>query len=150
MTDEATNIHGTAIVVATTGLLFLGPSGIGKSSVAFSCLAAAKPLGLFSALVADDRVLISQRNGHVIAECPPAIAGLMEVRGTGILRIPYISPVLIHFAVLPGDPNTAERLPDENEQIEVAEGISLPVIRISSAAINPLAIIMAKIPIRLN
>lgn len=150
MTEETTNIHGTAIVVATTGLLFLGPSGIGKSSLAFSCLAAAKPLGLFSALVADDRVLISKRNDHVIAECPPSIAGLIEVRGTGILKIPYISPVLIHFAVLPVDLGTAERLPDEDEQIEVAEGISLPVIRISTTAANPLAIIMAKIPIKLN
>ncbi|HEY0123113.1 MAG TPA: HPr kinase/phosphorylase [Rhizobium sp.] len=150
MREEVTNIHGTAIVVATTGLLFLGPSGIGKSSLAFSCLAAAKPLGLFAALVADDRVLVSERNGHVIAECPPTIAGLMEVRGTGILRIPYISPVLIHFAVLPVDPATAERLPDENERIDVTEAISLPVIRVSAAAVNPLAIIMAKIPIRLD
>jgi serine kinase of HPr protein (carbohydrate metabolism regulator) len=150
MTEEATNIHGTAIVVATTGLLFLGPSGIGKSSLAFSCLAATKPLGLFSALVADDRVLISERNGHVVAECPPPIAGLIEVRGTGILRIPFISPVLIHFAVLPVDPATGERLPDEDEQIEVAEGIFLPVIRISTTTANPLAVIMAKIPIRLN
>jgi serine kinase of HPr protein (carbohydrate metabolism regulator) len=150
MTENATNIHGTAIVVATTGLLFLGPSGTGKSSLAFSCLAGAKPLGVFSALVADDRVLISQRNGHVIAECPPSIAGLIEVRGTGILRIPYISPVLVHFAVLPVDAADAERLPDENERIDVAEGISLPVIRISSDTTNPLAVIMAKIPIRLS
>jgi serine kinase of HPr protein (carbohydrate metabolism regulator) len=149
MTEKA-NIHGTAIVVATTGLLFLGPSGAGKSALAFSCLAAAKPLGLFSALVADDQVLLSQRGGRVIAECPPTIAGLMEIRGTGIVRIPYISPVLIHFAVLPVDPATAERLPDENEHIDVTEAISLPVIRVSSAAVNPLAIIMAKIPIRLD
>jgi serine kinase of HPr protein (carbohydrate metabolism regulator) len=150
MTEETTNIHGTAIVVAKTGLLFLGPSGIGKSSLAFSCLAAAKPLGLFSALVADDRVLISKRNDHVIAECPPSIAGLIEVRGTGILKIPYISPVLVHFAVLPVDLSTADRLPEEDEQMEVADGIFLPVIRISTAAANPLAIIMAKIPIKLN
>lgn len=150
MTDGAVNIHGTAIVVATTGILFLGPSGSGKSSLAFSCLAAAKPLGIFSALVADDRVLISRRNDHVIAECPPSIAGLIEVRGTGILRIPHISPVLIHYAVLPVDPAGAERLPDENERIQVTDHIDLPVIRISNAISNPLAVILSKIPIKLD
>ena len=85
--QEAVNIHGTAIAVGTAGLLFLGPSGIGKSSLAFACLASAKQLGLPSALIADDRVLVSRRDGTVIAECPPSIAGLIEIRGTGILTI---------------------------------------------------------------
>lgn len=147
MTKHPANVHGTAIVVADTGLLFLGPSGAGKSSLAFLCLAAAKPLGLFAALVADDRVLISQRDNDVSAECPPSIAGLIEIRGTGIIRIPHVSPALMHFAILPVDPATAERLPPEGERIEVIENVSLPVIRLLATAPNPLAIIMAKIPI---
>lgn len=140
------NIHGTAIVVGQIGLLFLGPSGVGKSSLAFACLASARQLGLFCALVADDRVLLSERDGAVVGECPPSIAGLIEIRGTGILRIPSVSSNKIDFAVLPGDPATAERLPPEDEQIAVAEITRLPVIRMSTTTINPLAIIMAKHP----
>jgi serine kinase of HPr protein (carbohydrate metabolism regulator) len=148
MTDKPANIHGTAIVVGGTGLLFLGPSGAGKSALAFLCLAAARPLGLSSALVADDRVLISERDAEVWAECPPSIAGLMEIRGTGIVRIPHVSPAIVHLAVRPVDPVAAERLPPEDERIEVVDGIFLPAIRLLATSPNPLAIIMAKIPIR--
>jgi serine kinase of HPr protein (carbohydrate metabolism regulator) len=148
MNNQPANIHGTAIAVGDTGLLFLGSSGAGKSSLAFLCLAAARPLGLSSALVADDRVLISESDGEVWAECPPSIAGLMEIRGTGIVRIPHVSPAIMHLAVLPVDPVVAERLPPEDERIEVVDGIFLPAIRLLTTSPNPLAIIMAKIPIR--
>jgi serine kinase of HPr protein (carbohydrate metabolism regulator) len=143
---DPANIHGTAIVVGKTGLLFLGASGAGKSSLAFACLVSAKQFGLAAALVADDRVLLSRHDDAVIAECPPSIAGLIEIRGTGILRLASVPLAQIHFAVLPGNPTTAERLPPDDERIEVIETVSLPVIRILSTSVSPLAIIMAKHP----
>jgi len=145
MTGETTNIHATAIVIGRTGLLFLGPSGSGKSALAFSCLAAAKPLGLAASLVADDRVLISRHNGSIVAKCPPSIAGLMEIRYTGIVRIPYVSQAEMHFAVRAVDPATAERLPPEDERIDITTSARLPLIRVAATFANPLAIIMAKI-----
>jgi serine kinase of HPr protein (carbohydrate metabolism regulator) len=143
---EPVNIHGTAISVENTGLLFLGPSGIGKSALAFSCLASAKSLGLQAALIADDRVLLSREDGRILAACPPSIAGQMEIRGTGIVQMAHKSPVFVDFAVLPGTPATSARLPEEDEWIEVAADIRLPVIRLFNTAPNPLAVIMAKIP----
>lgn len=145
MAGEATNIHATAIVIGTTGLLFLGPSGSGKSTLAFSCLAAARPLGLAASLIADDRVLITEQNGSVVAKCPPSIAGLMEIRYTGIVRMPYISEGEMHFAIRPVDPESAERLPPEDEQVHISDSIRLPLIRLAATSANPLAIIMAKI-----
>ncbi|MGY5805003.1 HPr kinase/phosphorylase [Rhizobium sp. LEGMi12c] len=145
MTGETTNIHATAIVIGKTGLLFLGPSGSGKSALAFSCLAAAKPLGLAASLVADDRVLIAEQNGSVIAKCPPSIAGLMEIRYTGIVRLPHISQGEMHFAIHLVDPAKAERLPPEGEQIDITASARLPLIRLAATSANPLAIIMAKI-----
>ncbi|MEF0940579.1 HPr kinase/phosphorylase [Rhizobium sp. BR 362] len=150
MSHKATNIHGTAIVIGKTGLLFLGPSGSGKSSLAFACLAAAKPLGVSAALVADDQVFITQRDGAVIAECPASIAGMMEIRYTGIVRLPHVSNAEMHFAICPVDPATAERLPPEDEQVDVTESIRLPLIRLSAASPNPLAVIMAKNLINLD
>ncbi|MBB4570438.1 HPr kinase/phosphorylase [Rhizobium leucaenae] len=150
MSGKATNVHGTAIVIGKTGLLFLGPSGSGKSSLAFACLAAAKPLGLSAALVADDQVFITQRDGAVIAECPPSIAGLMEIRYTGIVRLPYVSEAEMHCAIRPVDPATAERLPPEDEKADVTESIRLPLIRLSATSANPLAVIMAKTIISLG
>ncbi len=150
MPGEATNIHATAIVIGKTGLLFLGPSGSGKSILAFSCLAAARPLGLDAMLVADDRVLMAKRNGSIIAECPPSIAGLMEIRYTGIVRMPYVSKAEMHFAIRPIDPATAERLPPDDERIDVTDSIRLPLIRLSATSANPLAIIAAKIGTKLD
>ena len=145
MAGEATNIPATAIVIGTTGLLFLGPSGSGKSTLAFSCLTAARPLGLAASLIADDRVLITEQNGSVLAKCPPSIAGLMEIRYTGIVRMPYISEGEMHFAIRPVDPESAERLPPEDEQVDISDSIRLPLIRLAATSANPLAIIMAKI-----
>ncbi|KAA1175527.1 HPr kinase/phosphorylase [Rhizobium tropici] len=145
MTSEATNIHATAIVIGRTGLLFLGPSGSGKSTLAFSCLAAARPLGLVASLIADDQVLITEQNGSIIAKCPPSIAGLMEIRYTGIVRMPYISEGEMHFAVRAVDPATAERLPPDDEHIDITGSIRLPLIRLAATSTNPLAVIMAKI-----
>jgi serine kinase of HPr protein (carbohydrate metabolism regulator) len=144
---KPTNVHATAITVGGTGLLFLGPSGSGKSSLAFSCLAGAKALGMEARLIADDQLFLSRSGNDVLAECPSAIAGLMEIRYTGIVKLPYVARAAIHVAILPVDPATATRLPPENEEIEVLEGISLPAIRISVTSSNPLAIIMAKTPI---
>lgn len=150
MPGEATNIHATAIVIGKTGLLFLGPSGSGKSALAFSCLATAQPLGLNAMLIADDRVLIAKREGSIIAECPPSIAGLIEIRYTGIVRVPYVSKAEIHFAIRPVDPATAERLPPEDERIDITDSIRLPLIRLPATSANPLAIITAKIGARLD
>ncbi len=101
MIGKAANIHATAIVVETTGLIFVGPSGSGKSSLAFSCLAEARALGLSAVLVADDQVFLSLDGADVVARCPPTIAGLMEVRGTGIISLPYQSQAVLHYAVMP-------------------------------------------------
>jgi serine kinase of HPr protein (carbohydrate metabolism regulator) len=143
MSAARTNVHGTAIVVGKTGLLFTGPSGCGKSMLAFHCLANARALNLPAMLIADDRVFVSGQE-PVVAECPPAIAGLMEIRFTGIVRLPHVAAAEIHWAVRPVDPASAERLPPDDERIDVAGAISLPLIRISALAANPLAIIMAK------
>jgi hypothetical protein len=70
----------------------------------------------------------------------------MEIRGTGIVKMAHTSSAPIHYAVLPADPANAVRLPDDDEWADVADGIRLPVVRLLTTSINPLAIIMAKIP----
>ena len=61
----APNVHGTAIVIGTTGLLFLGPSGTGKSAVALHCIGQARAQGVFAALVSDDQVLLGDAGGRL-------------------------------------------------------------------------------------
>ncbi len=146
MTGAPSNIHATAIVVGKTGLLFMGPSGWGKSMLAFACINEAQRMGISSVLVADDQVLISKGDETVIATCPASIGGLIELRGTGIVRVPHIASAVMHYAVLPASASGEKRLPPEGEQTTIAGGISLPVIRLLANTPLPLAILMAKAP----
>ncbi|MDO9416839.1 HPr kinase/phosphorylase [Pararhizobium sp.] len=130
----AGNVHGTAIVIGTTGFLFVGPSGSGKSSMALDCIMGAERSGLFAALVSDDQVLVSKAGGHLVARAPASIKGLIEIRGTGIVRLNTLDAAVLQYAILPLSPPFAERVPPENEIWEMADGQYLPLIRLALAA----------------
>ena len=126
-------IHGTAIVTGTTGLVFIGPSGSGKSAAALHCIAAAQRRGQFSALIADDRTTVSSAGGRMIARCPPTIGGLLEIRGAGIVCVPFVESAVLHYAVSPLRPPFWERMPPEAETFEPLAGHILPLLRLPVA-----------------
>jgi HPr kinase/phosphorylase len=88
-----TIVHGSAVAFAGRGVLILGTSGSGKSSLALALV------GRGGQLVADDRVVLSRRGDALIASAPGTIAGLIEARGVGILRLPWIPEAAIALAV---------------------------------------------------
>jgi hypothetical protein len=90
--DEV-NIHASCVVIGRAGLLLLGKSGTGKSSMAL-CL-----IDGGARLVADDRVLLSARGGALHARAPDSIFGLLEIRGLGIVAFPARKQVKIALAV---------------------------------------------------
>lgn len=141
MSADRINLHATAITVDEIGILFIGPSGSGKSSLAFAFLTEARYAGQSSALIADDQIFVSQQqDGTIIAERPASIAGLLELRGSGIVRLDSIEKVTLHYAVMVLAPNdTHERLPPENEMYALPCGGELPVIRIPLQCHNPWA-----------
>ncbi|WP_377386218.1 HPr kinase/phosphorylase [Rhodobacter lacus] len=102
-------MHATAVALPPDrGVLILGPSGSGKSSLALRLMA------LGATLVADDRVQLSVEAGALIARCPAPIRGLIEARGAGILRAETLAAAQIVLAVDMGQDETA-RLPPERE-----------------------------------
>ncbi len=137
MSAEPNNIHATAIVVGQTGLLFVGPSGSGKSELAFSFLTEAERCGLKVALVADDQVFITVRDGSVIAGRPEPIAGLLELRGSGIISVDSFAEAPMHYAITSVSHPTSPRLPPENEMMELIGGARLPLLRIPRDSIMP-------------
>ena len=100
----------------------MGPPGSGKSDL----LLRLRSHGF--ELVADDRVEIERG----IARAPPALAGLLEVRGLGIFRLPYVGEtplaLVVDLAVLlsPGAP----RLPVPERHA----ALDLPLVRIDACA----------------
>ncbi len=120
--------HGTAVAVAVdrdgplAGVLLLGPSGSGKSSLA---------LGLIedcrwgrSALVADDQVLLTASAEALIAAAPRQLAGLIELRGFGVLRVRCAPTVRLRAAFDLGA--AAERVPEPGS-FNPGDGPSIPL-----------------------
>lgn len=145
MSGEPSNVHGTAIVVDGTGLLFIGPSGSGKSALAFDCLAEASLRGLSAALVSDDQVFLSRRNERTFGQRPAAIQGLIELRYSGIVVLDSIEEAELHFVISPVVSADSPRLPPEDERLSLLRDIDLPVIRVPFWSRFPLALILAQI-----
>lgn len=113
-------IHASCAARDGAGVLLLGPPGSGKSDLVL------RLLDRGFTLVADDRVVIE--DGH--ASAPAALAGLLEVRGLGILRLPYLERAELALAVTLG--GAVPRLPAP----DVALGLpvlGLPVLAVDAA-----------------
>lgn len=143
------NVHGTAIVLGATGILIAGASGAGKSALALSLISAARLRGLFAALVADDQVFVTAANGRLVAEAPPAIAGLIELRGTGLARLErcnQLDAACLDLAVHPLAPGAGERLPEAAATLALAPGLALPAINLSWPSPDPFSFLAAACP----
>ena len=88
-------IHASCAARDGSGVLLTGPSGSGKSDLLF------RLLDRGFALVADDQVEID--GGE--ASSPPALRGLLEIRGVGIVRLPFLAraPLVLSIALGRGD-----------------------------------------------
>ncbi len=82
-------IHGSCAARDGAGVLLLGPPGSGKSDLTL------RLLDRGFVLVADDRVEIEAG----MARAPMALAGLLEVRGLGLMRLPFLAEARLHLAV---------------------------------------------------
>lgn len=78
----STSIHGSLADVYGVGLLFVGPSGIGKSECVLDLVERGHRL------VADDVVLVNRRGNDVLLGRGPELARHhMEIRGIGIIDV---------------------------------------------------------------
>ncbi len=126
MSPPAT-VHASVALIGEGGVLIRGPSGSGKSSLLLSLLSDDA-----TALVADDRVALTAANGRLVASVPDEIAGLMEIRGQGIVRRPHVSPVVVDLVVDLAPVEACPRLPlaDEDARTVIA-GIALPRVHVA-------------------
>ena len=132
MGDGPDTQHGTAIAVSGRAALIVGPSGAGKSDLALRCLAVAPTalIPLAAQLVGDDRVIISQANGQLRVAAPEAIRGKLEVRGMGVVEVPYVASADLALVVELVAPETVERLPDPLPTRRFM-GVSVPLLRLA-------------------
>lgn len=118
------NVHGTGLLLGSTGVLLRGPSGAGKSVLALSLLDRWEGRGLPAFLVSDDRVDLVQTGRDLSMKAPDSLAGLIELRGRGIVQRPHKSLVTLNL-VIDLVPDLARMLEEDAMVTEIA-GASVP------------------------
>lgn len=101
-----TLIHASCVQVDGFGIVLLGPSGAGKSDFALRLIDAG------ALLVADDQLQVESSQGGLLGRPAEALAGLLEVRGIGILRVPYCPECRLDLVVALDSAKARIRMPE--------------------------------------
>jgi HPr kinase/phosphorylase len=118
-------VHASAVAIGGSAILLRGPSGAGKSDLALRLIDGG------AHLVADDQAELRRVGNCVVVRAPPAIAGLLEVRGIGILRVEAIEEAPLAMCVDLVPPADNDRLPEI--RFEDMLGLSVPLIALAGA-----------------
>lgn len=124
------NVHATCVALRLgrtwRGVLLRGPSGAGKSDLALRLVDEG------ARLVADDRTVLAVRGGRLSASAPATIAGLLEVRGQGIVALPasrVATRAEVALLVDLAAPGRIDRMPQPAR--ETVMGVTLPVLALA-------------------
>jgi HPr kinase/phosphorylase len=143
MTDTAAaSVHASAVMVGNRAVLIRGPSGSGKSRLAFDLILAGR-MGQISptVLVGDDRVHLAVHGDHLVVRPAPPLAGLIEIRGLGIRRCAFSEEAVVGL-VVDLAAQDAERLPPPEALQTLIHGVTIPRIPVGSD-FQPLPMVVA-------
>jgi HPr kinase/phosphorylase len=127
---EGASVHASAVSVGDRAVLIRGPSGSGKSRLAFDLILAGRSGQIPTAvLVGDDRVHLQANQGQIVVRPAPELAGLIEIRGLGIRRCGFIGEALVGL-VVDLSAADAERLPAPEALLTRIHGVQIPRIPI--------------------
>jgi HPr kinase/phosphorylase len=110
-------LHASCATRDGAGVLLTGPPGAGKSDLLL------RLLDHGFTLVADDQVEVARAGASWVASAPAALAGLLEVRGLGLCRMPWQRHTTLALVVRLGE---AVRLP----MPETFPNLGLPTVDI--------------------
>lgn len=102
-----TSLHASCVAINGRAVLLVGASGIGKSDVALRLIDGG------AVLVSDDQTCLSVEGDDLIASPPDQLAGLIEARHVGLLRLAHCERAAVSLYVeLVGSDEALERLPE--------------------------------------
>jgi HPr kinase/phosphorylase len=143
MTDNGNaTVHASAVRVDNRAVLIRGPSGSGKSRLAFDLIVAGRAGQIPRAvLIGDDRVHLQATKGQLLVRPAAELAGLIEIHGLGIRRCDFAERAIVGLVVdlSAGD---AERLPAPEALRADISGVVVPRIPVR-AGFAPLPMVIA-------
>jgi HPr kinase/phosphorylase len=129
MTDaQGATVHASAVRVGSRAVLIRGPSGSGKSRLAFDLILGGRSGQIEPAvLVGDDRVHLDTAAGQLLVRPAAELAGLIEIRGLGIRRCEFVEQAMVGLVVDLAAADS-ERLPPPEALTTCISGVSIPRI----------------------
>jgi serine kinase of HPr protein (carbohydrate metabolism regulator) len=116
-------IHASTVAIDGRAVLIGGLSGAGKSDLAL------RLVDRGFTLVSDDQTIVQRRGERLHASPPETIRGKLEIRGIGIVDMPFIGDVPVSLWVeLTGE---LQRLPDDSRERMIC-GVPVPLITIDA------------------
>lgn len=125
-----TLVHASCVAFGRQAVLIRGPSGRGKSELVLR-LIDAEGHGLGDSpqravLVADDQVLLTRLEGQIYAKPVTALAGLLEIRGQGIVKVKFVQDIAVVLVVDLMPAEDIARMPEPDEMMTELLGLNLP------------------------
>jgi serine kinase of HPr protein (carbohydrate metabolism regulator) len=138
-------VHGTCVALGRRAALLRGEPGSGKSDLALRFMALPAEGELKPLLVADDQVFVEARaNGGLFVSPPPTIAGKIEVRGLGIVEVPFVAEAQLALVCDLVDERDVPRMPPEPAERTVIADVPVPTLKLAPfEASAPLKLRMA-------
>ena len=112
-------MHATCVDINGSGVLIVGRSGSGKSSLAINLLA------LGSKLVADDQCELVKKNNRFSVSKPASLPNSIEIRGVGLVSVPMVVETSLDWVVNMDEAET-ERMP--NLRFTEIDGYRVPTV----------------------
>jgi HPr kinase/phosphorylase len=143
MTDGGgPTVHASAVRVGNRAVLIRGPSGSGKSRLAFDLILSGRSGQVAQAvLVGDDRVHLDTDGRELHVRPAAELAGLIEIRGLGIRRCEFVEQAIVGL-VVDLAATDSERLPTPEALKTSIFGVLIPRIPVG-AGYSPLPLVVA-------
>ena len=135
-------IHASAVLAGPKAVLIRGPSGSGKSLLAWNLInAASQGLLPFARLVGDDRLQVVGQSGRLLVRPAQALAGFIEIHGLGIRRLPFEAVGVVGWVVDLAAADAA-RLPAAKAATASIAGTTVPRLAVA-AGMTALPMVLA-------
>ena len=142
-----TTIHASCVSFASKAVLIRGASGSGKSDLVLRLIdGEGYGLGdtlLRAQLVADDQVQLVRQGDLIMASPPQALAGLLEIRGQGVVSLSHQNQAILALVVDLMPASEIERMPDQSALETEILGLKVPWLALDATTASAPACLRA-------